>query len=166
MFQVPPWRFASLLQLSFGEALVGPLSECLFECLEKHFGDLEFDCLVPVPSHPGRIRSRGFDAVGLISRRFSRKFQVPIANALGEGSVHPAAVWFEPVGQGPQPEESFQMNSGNKLPPGNLLVIDNVLTTGTTLSEVASVIAAQEGGRNRFALTVARTPLLGTRGSG
>ena len=153
-----------LYKFRSARALAWPLSDCLFECLQKHFADLEFKGLVPVPSHPGRIRARGFDAVGLMARRLSRKCRVPVANALARVRATRPQFGLNGPARVRNLRGAFRMKRGEQLPIGNLLVLDDVLTTGTTISELASVIAAQRGVREVCALTLARTPLFGDSG--
>ena len=149
-----------LYKFRSARALAWPLSDCL----QKHFADLEFKGLVPVPSHPGRIRARGFDAVGLMARRLSRKCRVPVANALARVRATRPQFGLNGPARVRNLRGAFRMKRGEQLPVGNLLVLDDVLTTGTTISELASVIAAQRGVREVCALTLARTPLFGDSG--
>ena len=58
----------------------------------------------------------------------------------------------------------FDIGNGQSPPQGNILIVDDILTTGTTISELASVIEGKCRVETLGALTIARTPLfLGSR---
>ena len=104
------------------------------------------------PTTRRRQRERGFDQAEMLARAVGREARLPVRRLLRRiGGVHQtgrdrrgrlAGIGFEPVG---------------RVPPV-VLVCDDVLTTGTTLTAAAGVLRSA-GAREVHALALARTPL-------
>ncbi len=53
----------------------------------------------------------------------------------------------------------FDIRNGQSRPQGTILIVDDILTTGSTVSELASAIEQSCRVETLAALTIARTPL-------
>lgn len=115
------------------------------------------DALVPVPLHPRRRAWRGFDQSLHLAQAMSERCGVPVVSD-GMIRVRPTT---------PQVELSTRERhenvrkafapAGDVLRGRNLLLIDDVYTTGATASEAAR--AAKTGGaRHVYVLTISRPP--------
>lgn len=94
------------------------------------------DALVPVPLHWRRRLHRGFNQSFEIARPLSRRLGIPIAPRLVERRVHTS----------PQVGLSLHQRGANLLgafrctqarPPLGVAIVDDVITSGSTVSEVA-----------------------------
>ncbi len=113
------------------------------------------DCLVPVPLHPIRLRRRGFNQSVEIARVLSRRVKVPVdAHCLQRirAGVPQTAL---PAKQRLQnPKGAF---AARRAPRGHsVVIVDDVMTTGATVNEVARVLRAA-GATRVEAWIVART---------
>ncbi|MHB8996629.1 MAG: double zinc ribbon domain-containing protein [Armatimonadota bacterium] len=117
----------------------------------------QIDCLVPVPLHPKRRDWRGFDQSLHLAQAMSAHCGVPVVSD-GMIRVRPTT---------PQVKLSTQARRENvrrafravddRLQGRNILLIDDVYTTGATASEAAR--AAKDGGAAAaYALTISRPP--------
>lgn len=112
--------------------------------------------LVPVPLHPRRRRRRGYNQAERLAEALSRRTGLPVADVLCRQG--PAA---RQVGQGR--EERLAGIAGSvalrtrAAPPGEAVLVDDVATTGATLSACAASLLAG-GARSVRAVTYARTP--------
>ena len=139
--------------------LAWPLSRILCRGLQVHFSDLKFNWLVPVPSHPSRVLERGFDAVALLADRLSDHTGIPVFSGLERVKRTAPQFGLSREQRAGNLKGVFDMRNGDSRPSGNLLIVDDVLTTGTTMLELASVIEGRCRPESLAALTIARTPL-------
>jgi len=136
-------------------ALAGPLTDLLLEVCGPAIAPAP-DLVVPVPLHRRREQERGYNQSALLARRVARRL----------GAAHaPRALWrVRPTS--PQAEltgaerrtnvrGAFAVRSPGALAGRHVLLIDDVLTTGTTVAECARVLAAAGAGAVGV-LTVAR----------
>lgn len=113
------------------------------------------DVMVPVPLHRSRVRRRGFNQAALLARALSDRIDIPVDEGLLVRHRRTAAQ----VGLGADErsrnvEGAFRCVSGQAAGK-DVLVIDDVCTTGSTLE--ASAVALRQGGAKRVrALTLAR----------
>jgi len=114
--------------------------------------------LVPVPLHKDRRRTRGFNQAELITRTAAKHFN-------GKAEIAPAALvrHRETISQvGLSREErienmrdAFRVVDRGRVAGRIVILVDDVMTTGTTLSECARVLK-KAGAERVWAATVAR----------
>lgn len=112
--------------------------------------------LVPVPLHPRRRRRRGYNQAERLAEALSRRTGLPVADVLCRQG-HAA----RQVGQGRDERLAAIAGSVALCPrasaPPHVVLVDDVATTGATLSGCAETLLAA-GSRSVRALTYARTP--------
>jgi len=115
--------------------------------------------LVPVPSPRGRVAERGLDFTGSLARAAARRLG---ASGVPAGVCAGLGLRRRPDDQaGLDRAERHRNLSGaftarSRLPPGTLIVVDDIVTTGATLAEAVRALA--EAGRAPVgAATVAAT---------
>ena len=112
--------------------------------------------LVPVPLHPRRRRRRGYNQAERLAEALSRRTGLPVADVLCRHG--PAG---HQVGRGR--EERLAAIAGavavrrGAAPPGQPVLVDDVATTGATLSACAAALLGA-GSASVRAVTYARTP--------
>ena len=152
------YKFRSLRHLAW------PLSQILCQGLGVFFSDLEFDWLVPVPSHPTRVRDRGFDPVGLLAERLSDHTGIPVFSGVSRSRMTAPQFGLSREKRSLNLKGAFQIRDGQPRLQGSILIVDDILTTGTTIFELASAVEMHGRAETMAALTIARTPLfLGSR---
>src|SRR3989338_3421248 len=118
----------------------------------------EIDGIVPVPLHPRRRRERGFNQVELMAAVISRYFEVPVIPMIERvkntrPEFHPPrsarAVNIKGAFHVKEPLAAF-----NK----RVLLLDDIYTTGSTVSEGVRVLSAA-GARRIEVLTLSRAVL-------
>lgn len=125
------------------KALAGPAARLMARYFEAH--PLPADLLIAVPIHSKRLRRRGYNQADLMARKLSRFIGVPI---VGEGVLVRIRDTDSQVGLGAQARRhnvagAFACRQG-VLTGKRILLIDDVCTTGATLS--ACAVALKEAG--------------------
>lgn len=131
------------------------LADLLF-CAYMGLGE-EVDLVVSVPLSRGRLKERGFDQSLLLAKGFARRS----ALKLGEGVLEKVKETPPQVGlSGKERRQNLRGAFAVKEPEAvkgkKVLVVDDVFTTGATLSEVSKVLL-KAGAKEVFAITVARS---------
>ncbi len=112
--------------------------------------------LVPVPLHPRRLRARGYNQATLLARAVGRQLGLPVAEGVLRRSraAPPQATSSDMEERRRNVEGSFTVRDGS-LAGSAVLLVDDVCTTGSTLSACAGALKAT-GVTSVWAVTVAR----------
>ena len=131
----------------------GRLGGLMVEYLERNPAPV--DALVPAPLHPRRLRSRGYNQSVLLASEIGRRLNLPVREDLLVRVGNPR----------PQVETQSQQERRDNVADNfecqadatglTALLIDDVATTGSTLSECATALKAA-GAVKVHALTLAR----------
>jgi ComF family protein len=142
-----------LLKYGKIQTLVGPLAALLLKSLPR---DERFDAIVPVPLHWRRRWQRGFNQSELLARVVSQKTAIPVVRALRRTRHTTMQAGLSNTGRRRNVTGAFVCRG--RVPGiegGRILLIDDVMTTGSTAAACAA--ALKRAGASRVALlTVAR----------
>ena len=152
-----------LMALKYGDKthVVPQLSRWMLQAGESLFK--EDTVIVPVPLHWRRHLMRQYNQAALLARELSKIKKVPLVVALtrcrstkSQGHLSPRQRWVNMKG-------AFRVRPSQreKIVGASVLLVDDVLTTGATLSACAQVLL-EGGAKTVDVLTVART----TKGAG
>ncbi|MFH2040419.1 MAG: ComF family protein [Chloroflexota bacterium] len=122
---------------------------------------LDVDGVVPVPLGKKRHKDRGYNQVSMIALPLALKLGIKyIPNGLIRIRETDSQVGLNVMDRIRNVEDAFLANSGH-VSGMNILLIDDVATTGATLTSCASALR-MSGATNVFAITLARA--LGSQG--
>ena len=110
---------------------------------------------MPVPLHPARKRERGFNQAELLALALHRHSGVPVENALQRTRYTTTQTQFDRSERMENLKGAFRLRRGSNVQDLRMLLVDDVLTTGSTLSECASVLK-KAGALSVHAATAAR----------
>lgn len=127
----------------------------------RRFPDAE--ALVPIPSHPARVRERGYHPALILARRASLATGLPVVEALTKIRTTPAQVSLDRATRLKNLRGAFACRGRAVL--RNVLLVDDVATTGGTLEECAAVLK-RRGVIWVGAVVVGRTPKYAKTGTG
>lgn len=138
----PPGRdLVHALKFSGRRRVAAPMAAMMADRLQAWAASTSahaFDLIIPVPLHPRRMGERGFNQSDLLARGIARRLDRPLASAglrrtrytqpqsslTGEARKRNLVNAFAPVGA---------------MPP-RVLLVDDVMTTGSTVSECARAL--------------------------
>lgn len=113
--------------------------------------------LVPIPLHPRRLNWRGFNQSELLAKDLADTFQMEMASDAIERTINttPQADIKDKEERLKNLNGIFRIKKGVKIVGREILLIDDVCTTGATLNECARVFRAS-GASKVVALVIAR----------
>ncbi|MFL6501854.1 MAG: double zinc ribbon domain-containing protein [Candidatus Udaeobacter sp.] len=115
----------------------------------------QFDVLVPVPLHPARQRERGFNQATLLAELLSAHAAIPCRSLLKRIRYTTTQTALDRAERMENLHNAFRLRKNTDVRGLRMLLIDDVLTTGSTLSECARVLK-RAGAKSVHAATAAR----------
>jgi ComF family protein len=115
----------------------------------------QFDVIVPVPLHPARQRQRGFNQAAVLAKSISGRTAMPVRMALERVRYTTTQTAFDRAARMKNLHDAFRLRRKADVRDLRVLLIDDVLTTGSTLSECARVLK-NAGAASIYAATAAR----------
>jgi ComF family protein len=117
--------------------------------------------VVPVPLFAAKLRQRGFNQAEMIARvavklRAERERYVLAADVLQRSRDTQSQVGLTPHQRRENLRGAFRVSNREKVAGQEILLVDDVFTTGTTASECARVLR-RAGAARVWVATVART---------
>lgn len=136
--------------LKFGGArdLAGALGERLAVGVPPGWG---VRAVVPVPLHSSRERERGFNQAEVLGQVVAAELGVPCVPALRRTRATAQQARLHAAERGANLAGAFRADVG-KLPAGPVLLLDDVLTTGSTLIACRDALHAAGAGPVYFAV--------------
>jgi len=145
----------AILQLKYRhlKALAVPLSQLLAEFLSSY--PLKGEVLIPVPLYPKRLRQRGYNQASLLAKELNKLVGLPVEEdiLIRVKDALPQARTRSAVERRGNVQDAFACHQ--PLDSKQVLLIDDVCTTGATLDACATALKAAGAG-SVWGLTVAR----------
>jgi ComF family protein len=111
------------------------------------------DCLMPVPMHPLKLRSRGFNHATTLAKSLSQHTRIPLVSDAIKKIVHtPSQVLLDKDERAKNLKGVFVVNEINYQ---QVTLVDDLMTTGATAYEIAKVLK-QKGVKQVFLWCCAR----------
>ncbi len=139
-------------ELWLGRVLVSWMQEGLSD---PRFADWTPDALVPVPLHPRRLREREYNQAAVLADHLSARSGLPVLSALARARYTTTQTRLDRKARRQNLRDAFIPGKNADVTNRNLLLVDDVLTTGSTLDACAAVLM-KAGAHSVRALTAAR----------
>lgn len=109
----------------------------------------DYDYLLPVPLHKKRLRERGFNQAELIGRIVEKSSNVQmdsdnlvrIRNTLPQSNLETSKEKHQNV------QKAFVFRNPEKIKAKKVLIVDDILTSGATVSEITRVLMRANAGQ-------------------
>jgi ComF family protein len=138
--------------------------DILIEPLVERVRELHVDSIVPVPRHQQRVRELGADPVYELARALARRVKLPLRqDVLLRSRPTRPQTGLPPRARRTNVAGSFAARPG-ALRGRRALLLDDVITTGATLSAAAAELRRSAGPRSVVPLALAGTPTLPSAG--
>jgi len=155
---IPFFKYQSKLSLT------KIFEQLLFQAFVKYFKTFEIDLVMPIPLHKEKLRQRGFNQAYLMVRNFNKLYekyyhQIPQwkidAISLARIKKTKPQTGFDTEQRKKNLENAFKVLKPKNIIRKNILLIDDVFTTGTTCNEAAMALL-KNGAKKVEALVLAR----------
>ena len=146
------------LKYHHGEYLVPDLADLLQAAVSRHYTAESIDCVCPVPLHGARERRRGYNQSTLLASELARRLGVEsFPNAIRRVRNTPTQTHLSALERRRNVRGAFEPSPvyGGWFDGRVVLLVDDVMTTGATVSEAAAALR-KAGAARVLALTVAR----------
>ncbi|WP_291462023.1 ComF family protein [Desulfobacula sp.] len=137
----------------------------LFQTFLRHYSTSRVDLILPVPLHKKKLRERGFNQAYLMIRNFIKTYQkiyqqppqwdIDTASLARVKKTDPQT-GFDIEQRKNNLKKAFQVVNKKAIENKNILLIDDVFTTGATCNEAAMELL-KNGAKKVEALVLART---------
>ncbi|AFM25699.1 ComF family protein [Desulfomonile tiedjei] len=124
-------------QLRLSSALGQLLSEAFF----RYYDPAQFDVIVPVPIHRKKLLERGFNQAVILARKLSKNTGIPLdRNSFKKIRDTPAQARLSKKERQRNLKGSFQVSRLNAIKDKRILLVDDVATTGSTITEASRTL--------------------------
>ncbi len=149
-------RCICLLKYDGKHDLSKPLGNLMSEYAARNLKLDDIDLLVPVPLHPVKLRERQFNQSELIAGHLAKRFNKKLERDwIKRIKYTPAQAGLSREQRLRNIKGAFLVRRDSDFKGKNVLLIDDVMTTGATLHECAKAIKSAGAGKV-FAYTLAR----------
>lgn len=115
----------------------------------------EADLIIPVPLHPARLRERGFNQALLLARAIFPGDRRVVPRLLIRIRATAPQAGFDGAARRANLRKAFEVTAPGLLAGKRILLIDDVLTTGSTVNECAKTLK-KAGAAEVLVITLAR----------
>jgi ComF family protein len=137
-------------------SLVGLLSKILINFADRYMNIEQFDYIMPVPLHRTKLREREFNQSYLLASPFASRFnKILLSKQVYRVKYTLAQSELTSVQRRENIRDAFRIRNSESVRNRDILIIDDVFTTGATVDECASLLK-KNGARHIEVLTLAR----------
>ena len=113
--------------------------------------------IIPVPLHDKRMKTRGFNQASIIAQSLSKSLGLPLdeVSLVRVSGTEQYRAGLDAKGRRDTVAGAFQVRNPRLVAGEDILLIDDVFTTGATVSACAEALS-QAGARSVFVLTIGR----------
>ena len=143
------YRFKYQNKRSYGQVFAAEMERCCGGQMRRW----EIDEIMPVPLHPSRKRMRGYNQAEILAAELSIRTGIPLRNnALFRIKKTVPQKELDDEGRRRNLMGAFGVST-DWIPCRNVLLIDDIYTTGSTVERCAKMLK-KAGGQNVYFLTI------------
>ena len=100
-----------------------------------------FDLIIPIPLHKSKLKKRGFNQAELIAKELSLLTCVPMDKSLAIRVKNTATqTELSSKERKENLDKAFELTDKSKITDKNILIVDDILTTGATTESLAKLL--------------------------
>ena len=138
--------------ISTGTALASFMAEFCF----PDFDFTDYSLILPVPLHIRRLRERGFNQALILAKAIGKKYSIPVNfSLLKRRKFTLTQTGLDKKEREKNIRDAFAINDTDETKGKNIILIDDVYTTGATINQCAKTLIKAGAGKVAV-LTLAR----------
>lgn len=107
----------------------------------ENLQNIDYDLVIPVPLHPKRFRSRGYNQSDFLAEALSEKIKVKMsAKAVSRKIYTDTSTRKSRKERVQNPEEVFAVELPDLVAEKKVLIVDDVITTGSTIEALGNTL--------------------------
>jgi len=126
-----------------------------FEIFKKFEITSENSIIVTVPLHKKKLLKRGFNQSDLLAQEISNYFKIPFVNLISRQKNTQTQIGLDRQARQKNVQDAFILNNYNSYKNKKIILIDDVVTTGSTLKECAKILQ-KNGFEEIYGLVIAQ----------
>ena len=141
-----------------------PLAELLYIYFKEHYSMINFDFIIPIPLYKKRKKQRGYNQAALLAENLSKKTNIEMSEDLLIRFIKTPPLYdLNREKRMSLINGVFSVNNDKKylLNSKNILLIDDIFTTGTTTNEAAYTLKKEAKVKNVYVLTLSTSRVEG-----
>lgn len=103
------------------------------------------DAIVKIPIHPKKLKQRGYNQLDIFATTLGKLFHIPVVENCVERIDYSQSQTFKNIHQRSYSKEVFALNNPLALKGKHALIVDDVITTGNTMSQMANLLLEIDG---------------------
>jgi ComF family protein len=141
---------------SAGEPLLGELASCLLSLRGERLREQRAELVVPVPQHWRTRLWRAYNSAEVLATRISSELRIPLSlRVLSKIRATPSQVSLTPTERRQNLRGAFRTRFAGRIAGKRILLVDDVLTTGSTAHRCAQTLK-RAGAKEIFVAVIAR----------
>lgn len=132
--------------------LAESFGQIMFDMLKKW--NLDVNIIIPIPMHVERLEQRGYNQAYLLAKEISKMSGIPLKDELIKIKNTSVQAKLDRIQRIYNMRGAFSLKGEEKIDGVNVLLVDDILTTGATV-DAASSILKKEGVSRVYVLTLA-----------
>jgi ComF family protein len=116
------------------------LGECMHQAYHKYYSQAKYTAIVPVPLSPARLKERGFNQARELASYLSHRTGIPLLDCLRRKRDNQSQAGLTRAMRIRNSRNLFQVIEKFLPLAGDYILIDDVVTTGSTCSACASAL--------------------------
>jgi ComF family protein len=101
----------------------------------------DFEVIIPVPLHPSRLRKRGYNQSAKFAEGLSEKLAIPFSDQIMSRKLKTETQTRKSkLHRWENMDEVFKVDNPSEIEGKSILLVDDVITTGSTLEACALVL--------------------------
>lgn len=123
------------------------LAEQITNAVRENFDSIHFDCVTCVPMHKNQLKERGYNQSELLARNVAKQLKVPYEALLIKHKENLPQHSLTTSQKRDNVKGVYKAVNTDKIKGNNILVIDDIITTGHTLGECCRILSKAGGGK-------------------
>lgn len=125
--------------------------------IKRHFNSLNIDIILPVPMEKNRKKNRGYNQAEILSKELSKFLKIPNEeHILTRDKLIKSQMGLSRLQRIKNIKKTISIKNSNLIEGKNILIVDDVYTTGATVNECARVLK-ENGASSIVFITTAST---------
>ena len=120
--------------------LAESLAQLMIIYIERFYDLQKLDLITYIPLHKSRMQERGFNQAYLLAKEIANYFNLPLGTLLMREQATVKQSKLAKLARKKNLKEQFKVINSKKAKNKNILLVDDIFTTGTTVNQASKIL--------------------------